>query len=45
MLRLRPYKPCDGETIVKWATTDEITFRKWSADRYDSFPILADDVN
>lgn len=45
MLRLRPYKPCDAKTIVKWANTDEKTFRKWSSDRYGTFPITADDIN
>lgn len=44
MLRLRPYKPCDAKTIVSWCR-DEETFRKWTADRYDSFPITAEDMN
>lgn len=44
MLRLRPYKPNDAQTIVKWAK-DEITFRKWSSDRYPYFPITAEDIN
>lgn len=44
MLRLRPYKPCDAEKIVSW-TGDEISFRKWCADRYDKYPITADDMN
>lgn len=45
MLRLRPYKPCDAKTIVKWASTSEEVFRKWSADRYLSYPITAEDIN
>ncbi|MEE0930011.1 MAG: GNAT family protein [Acutalibacteraceae bacterium] len=44
MLRLREYKPCDAKTIVSWIK-DEVTFRKWSSDRYESFPITADDIN
>ena len=43
-LRLRPYKACDAETIVSWIT-DERSFRMWCADRYESFPINADDMN
>ncbi len=44
MIRLRPYKACDAEHIVKWIK-DEVSFRKWCADRYDKFPITADDMN
>ena len=44
MLRLRPYKSCDAETIISWIG-DEVSFRKWCADRYDSYPITADDMN
>lgn len=44
MLRLRPYKACDAETIVSWIK-DETTFYKWSADRYGKYPITADDMN
>ena len=44
MLRLRPYKACDAEKIVSW-TGDERAFRLWCADRYDSYPITADDMN
>lgn len=44
MLRLRPYKACDAAFIVKWCT-DEIAFRKWTADRYKCFPITSDDMN
>lgn len=44
MLRLRPYKKCDAEYIIKWIK-DEESFRKWSADRYKSYPITADDIN
>ena len=44
MLRLRPYKACDAKTIVSWCK-DEISFRKWTSDRYGSFPITEDDMN
>lgn len=44
MLRLRPYKSCDAEKIVSWSK-DEISFRRWVADRYESYPITADDMN
>lgn len=44
MLRLRPYKACDAETIVSWIG-DEVAFRKWSADRFDHYPLTAEDLN
>ena len=44
MLRLRPYKACDAKTIVSWIK-DEVTFRKWCADKYESYPITEDDMN
>lgn len=44
MLRLRPYKPCDAEYIVTWIQ-DEVSFRKWTADRFDKFPITPRDFN
>ena len=44
MLRLRPYKACDADAIVSWIG-DERAFRKWSADRFVSWPITADDLN
>ncbi len=44
MLRLRPYKNCDAKYIVSWIQ-DEVAFRKWCADRYESYPISADDMN
>ena len=44
MLRLRPYKTCDAKAIVTW-TDNERDFRKWSADRYDHYPISAADMN
>ncbi|MGN0165942.1 MAG: GNAT family N-acetyltransferase [Lachnospiraceae bacterium] len=44
MLRLRPYKKCDAEAIVKWHK-DEESFRKWALDKYENYPITADDMN
>ena len=44
MLRLRPYKPCDANTILGWIK-DEDAFRKWSTDRYPHYPITAEDMN
>ena len=44
MLRLRPYKKCDAKCIVSWIK-DEVAFRKWCADRYDKYPINAEDIN
>ena len=44
MLRLRPYKPSDADTILGWIK-DEDAFRKWSTDRYSHYPITADDMN
>lgn len=42
MLRLRPYKPCDAETIVSWIK-DERSFRKWCADCM-SYPLTAESL-
>lgn len=44
MLRLRPYKKCDARHIVSWIK-DEVSFRKWCADRYESYPIGPEDMN
>lgn len=43
MLRLRPFKACDAEIIASWCK-DEITLRKWSADRFGEFPICGQDI-
>ena len=43
-LRLRPYEASDARTIISWIG-DEVAFRKWCADRYDSYPITAEDMN
>lgn len=44
MMKLRPYETSDAETIISWVG-DEVSFRKWCADRYDRYPITADDLN
>ncbi len=44
MLRLRPYKACDAAAIVSWIG-DETAFRKWSADRFEKYPVTAQDLN
>ena len=44
MLRLRPFKACDAPDIVSW-TEDETAFRLWSADRFPSYPITAEELN
>lgn len=44
MLRLRPYKACDAKAVVSWIG-DEKAFRKWCADRFDTYPITAEDLN
>lgn len=43
-MRLRPYKACDAQAITKWFK-NEYAFRQWSADRYEKFPISAEDMN
>lgn len=44
MLKLRPYKPCDAAEILSWCK-DEVTFRRWTWDRYDAYPITPADMN
>lgn len=44
MLRLRPYKNCDASEIVNWIQ-DKKSFRMWCSDRYESFPVTADEMN
>lgn len=42
MLRLRPYKPCDGNKIAGWIV-DEKTFAMWSACHYD-YPLTGEQI-
>lgn len=44
MLRLRPYKRTDADIIAGWIK-DEVTFRKWCALEYESYPITGEDIN
>lgn len=44
MLRLRPYEKQDASVIAGWIK-DEVAFRKWSADRYERYPVSAEDIN
>lgn len=44
MLLFRPYKECDAPAIASWIR-DEYSFRKWCADRFDSFPLTPDALN
>lgn len=44
MLELRLYKNTDAQIIVKWLK-NEYAFHQWSADRYEGYPITADDMN
>ena len=41
---LRPYKKDDAKTIISFCE-DETVFRKWTADRYNSYPITENDMN
>ena len=40
MLRIRPYKRCDSEKIVKWIK-DENVFKMWGGERFGNYPITA----
>lgn len=44
MIRLRPYKKCDGEKIASWLENEE-TFMLWGGDRFGDYPITADVIN
>ena len=44
MLRLRPYRKEDAKEIVTWMK-DEVTFRKWSANLFESYPIGEKELN
>ena len=43
MLRIRPYKESDANSIISWIKNERI-FRFWSADRFISYPITPDDL-
>ena len=42
-MRLRPYKPCDGDIIAGWLK-DEKIFNMWCAGKY-SFPLSGEQIN
>lgn len=44
MLGLRPYRNDDAGHVISWID-NEYAFRQWSADRYQSYPITAADMN
>ncbi len=44
MVYLRPYKKEDAKVIVSWCK-DETTFRRWTFNRYDRYPITEADMN
>ena len=44
MLRLRPYKSCDAETIEKWIR-DEDVFKKWDGCELHSIRYTDDDFS
>ncbi|MCR4949814.1 MAG: GNAT family N-acetyltransferase [Solobacterium sp.] len=44
MIRIRPYKPCDAETILSWCR-DEETFQMWGGSHLGSFPLSAEQMN
>ncbi len=41
---LRDYKKEDSAVICKWLTTEEDLY-KWSADRFNKFPLLENDID
>lgn len=44
MMELRAYRAADAAVICSWIRTEEELYR-WSADRYNTFPLRMDDVN
>ena len=43
-MKLRDYRKEDAAIICKWLRTEEELY-KWSADRYNKFPLTEDDIN
>lgn len=41
---LREFKESDAKEILKWIKSER-EFRMWSADRYESYPIVPEDIN
>ena len=44
MIKLRPYKTCDAETIEKWIQDEEV-FKKWGGQLFGDFPITAKTID
>ena len=44
MLNLRPYRPEDAETIVRWIP-DKATMHRLAANLYDTFPLTGEMMN
>lgn len=43
-MKLRTFEEQDAKIIASWIR-DEVAFRKWSADRYESYPVRGEDIN
>lgn len=43
-IELRAYTPQDGKTVVSWIG-DERAFRMWCGDRFENYPLSADEFN
>lgn len=43
-LTLRPYQPADANVITSWIKSEHL-MRQWCADRYERYPVTADDMN
>ena len=43
-IRLRQYKACDADSIISWIKNED-ALRKWSSDRFGSYPISNEDIN
>ena len=45
ILRLRPYKSCDGRVIAEWANKDEEVYFKWSFGLFGAYPVAAETLD
>ena len=43
-MRLRPYKPCDAASLIKWSSDPEI-FELWGGEIIGAYPITEDILN
>lgn len=44
MIRLRPFKQCDAETVISWLQ-DETVFLKWGGKLFGAYPLTAERMN